>query len=98
MPFGLTNALSAFMPLIDRVLRDFIGKFIVYFDDILMYGKSLDDHVLHVKSIFSVLQAQKLYAKLAKCSFYVPKVIFLGYIVSEHGIEVDLEKVKAIET
>ena len=35
---------------------------------------------------------------LAKCSFYVPKIIFLGYIVSEHGIKVDHEKVKTIET
>ena len=39
-----------------------------------------------------------MYAKLAKCTFCVPKVVFLGYIVSEHGIEVDSEKVKAIES
>ena len=39
-----------------------------------------------------------MYAKLVKCSFCVPKVIFLGYVISEHGIEVDHEKVKAIET
>ena len=91
MPFGLTNALSIFMCLMNHVLRDFIGKFIVvYFDYILVYSKSLEDHVMHVRLIFSVLQSQKLYTKLAKCSFYVPKVIFLGYVVREHGIEVHL--------
>ena len=94
-----TNAPSTFMHLMNHVLREFIGKFVVvYFNDILMYSKSLEDHVMHVRSVFSILQSQKLYAKLAKCSFCVPKVIFLGYVVSEHGIEVDHEKVKAIET
>ena len=53
---------------------------------------------MHVRSIYSVLQVQKLYGKLAKCSFCVPKNIFLGYVVSEHGIEVDYEQVKAIKT
>ena len=77
MPFGLTNAPSTFIHLMNHFLWDFIGKFIiVYFDDIIMYSKSLEDHVMNIRSIFSVLQSQKLYAKLAKCSFCVPKVIF----------------------
>ncbi|KAA0040925.1 putative retrotransposon polyprotein [Cucumis melo var. makuwa] len=97
MPFGLTNAPSTFMRLMNHVLKEYIGKFVVvYFDDILVYSKGLHDHILHVKKILLKLREEKLYANFKKCRFCLEQVNFLGFIVGKDGVKVDEEKVKAI--
>ena len=81
------------MRLMNHVLRNFIGKFVVvYFDDILIYNKSLDEHVEHIKYVLAVLRKECLYANLEKCTFCTDKVVFLGFVVSAHGVEVEKDQ------
>ena len=97
-PFGLIDAPSTFRRLMNHALHVFIGRFVVvYFDDILVYCKNLDKHIDHLHYVLTVLRKEKLYANLKKCSFCMDKVVFLGYVVSVKGIEVDEENVKAIK-
>ena len=83
MAFGLTNAPSTFMRLMNHALRAFIGRFVVvYFDDILVYSKNLDERINHLHCVLAILRKEKLYANLKKCSFCMDKIVFLGYVIS----------------
>ena len=98
MPFGPTNAQNTFMMLMNHVLRDCIGKYVVvYFDDILIYSQSLESHLSHLREVLLVLRNNNLFANRDKCMFCVDSVVFLVFIVNKNGVYVDPEKIKAIQ-
>jgi hypothetical protein len=82
----------------NKVLRAFIGHFVVvYFDNILIYSKSLEHHFDHLRDVFNALRDACLYGNLEKCTFCTNIVAFLGYVVLEQGMELDLAKIEATE-
>lgn len=97
MPFGLTNAPAVFQALINDVLRDMLNRFVfVYLDDILIFSRTPQEHVQHVRLVLQRLLENRLYVKAEKCEFHLPSVSFLGFIVEKGQIKTDPAKVQAV--
>ena len=60
---------------------------VVYFDDILVFSKTPEEHQSHLRQVMTVLEQEKLYGNLQKYSFFSLEVVFLGYIVSAQDIQ-----------
>jgi len=85
------------MDMMNRVFHAYLDKFVVEFtDDILVYSKTKEDHMEHLRTVLSTLANHKLYAKLKKCDFWMEKVQFLGHVISAEGISVDLAKIATV--
>ena len=69
----------------------------MYFDDILIYSANQDEHLSQLREVLTVLCREKFYAALKKCAFCTASMLFLGYVVSGKGLQVDESKVEAVK-
>lgn len=97
LPMGLCNAPGTFMQLMNDTFRDLLDKSVlVFLDDILVFSRTKEEHIAHVREVLARLRAQKLYAKRSKCEFFRDEVEFLGHRLGANGLAVSQDKVKAV--
>jgi hypothetical protein len=97
MSFGLTNVPAVFMNLMNRVCKPYLDRFVIVFiDDILVYSRTAQEHEEHLRTLLELLRKEKLYVKFSKCEFWLREVEFLGHVMNENGIMVDLAKDEAV--
>ena len=97
MPFGLTNAPALFQALINDMLRLCLNSFAcTYLDNVVVYSKTLKEHIWHMQEILKQLQARGLYVQKEKCKFHKKIIEFLGIVISRGFIQIDPKKVKLV--
>ncbi len=98
MPFGLCNAPATFQRTMDKILAEERGKFVIpYLDDIIIYSKSSDEHIEHVKKVIGRLQNAGIKLNKNKCKFGKTEIKILGTVISQGNIRPDPEKVRTIK-
>ncbi|PKI48712.1 hypothetical protein CRG98_030893 [Punica granatum] len=98
MPFGLKNAGATYQRAMVTLFHDMMHKEVeVYVDDMIAKSKEGEDHLVNLKRLFDCLKEYNLRLNSAKCTFGARSGKLLGFVVSERGIEVDPDKVKAIK-
>lgn len=90
MPFGLANAPASFQRVLDLVLTKYKRKnFLVSFDDIIIYSKTVEEHIRHLDEILQSLRHAGGTIKIKKCKFFKDKVEYLGHIITPDRLQVD---------
>nr|GEV02643.1 hypothetical protein [Tanacetum cinerariifolium] len=98
MPFGLTNATAIFMDLMNRVRRPYLDKFVIVFiEDVLIYSKTREEHVEHLRLVLELLKKEKMYAKFSRCEFWLKEVQFLRHVINGNVSHIDPSKIEAVK-
>lgn len=94
MPFVLCHA-HTFQATMNELLKSFLRKFVtVFFDDILVFSPTFDDHLKHLACVFDSLIEGQIFLKESKCSFAQQQLEYLGHIISAKGVAPNLANIK----
>ncbi|GBG77585.1 hypothetical protein CBR_g24032 [Chara braunii] len=97
MPFGLTNAPTTFQAAMTTEFRHMLDRFVlIYLNDILVYSRSLDEHVEHLRTVLERLRQAKYKANRDKCEFAQQELEYLGHYVTQRGIRPLADKIEAL--
>jgi len=94
MAFGLTGAPGTFQGAMNCTLEKFV---LVFFDDILVYSKTFEEHLVHLQQVFQWLSDDQWKLKLSKCKFAQKSIAYLGHVISANGVATDPQKVQPIQ-
>ena len=96
VPFGLAQAPAYFQELMNGILKDF-NFAIAYLDNIIIFSKTPQEHLSHIRNVFEKLIPAKLSMKMSKYNFFSKEIQYLGHILSATGIQPLLSKTHAIK-
>ena len=92
LPFRLKNIGAIYRRIVTRMFKDQIGDMVeVYIDDMVVKSKKNEEHVPNLAKVFEILRQHKLCLNVGKCAFGVGSGKFLGYMIMNCGIEVNLD-------
>ena len=97
MPFGLCNAPATFQRLMERCMGELnLRDCLIYLDDIIVFSSTFEEHLERLQAVFSRRELHNLKLKATKYEFFKSRVVYLGHVVSEDGIQADPAKLDAV--
>jgi hypothetical protein len=98
LPMGLCNAPGTFMQLMNQTFADMLDSCVLCFlDDILIFSRTEEEHLRHLRTVLTRLRDQELYVKPSKCAFMQREVAFLGHRIGADGLRVAPDKIGAVQ-
>ena len=99
LPMGLSTAPGALQNLMEIVMSGLSMEIaMVYLDDIVVFGRTFEEHLQRLRLVFVRLRDAGLKVKAKKCDFLKRKIKYLGHVISERGIATDPDKIAAVQT
>ena len=84
-PFGLAQAPAYFQELMTGILK-VLNFTITYLDNVIIFSKTPQEHLSHIRKVFEKLRSPKLSMKMSKCNFFSKEIQYLGHVLSVTGI------------